>query len=345
MNNYSGVRIGTWNNWNGKATVWYATRLQFYCGGFLYATRRLHPTTVYLNSMFSLSGAVLPILLKCVLRRTTLIVAPRGMLKPSALSTRRWKKWIWLRFLRISGLASRIRFHATSGEEASEVRAVFGSSARITVVPNIPRMPVTTIELHMKDAGELRLSLVGRVHPIKNVLFVIRLLSEVSFSCSLDIVGPAEDGAYYEECQKEVARLPSNVTVRFCGSLANEEVVRLVQRSHVMILPTLGENFGHAIFEALGLGIPVVISDQTYWRGLAADHAGWDLPLDQPAQFRSVLESLAAMDRDQYQAFQHGAHRRAIRFFEENDLKRAYLDMFLEDSKTCCQCFVKGPNQ
>ena len=333
--NYPGVKIGAWNNWNGKATVWYATRLQHYCGAFLFAMRRLHPTSVYLNSMFSLSGAVVPLLIKCVLRNTQLIVAPRGMLKPSALSTRRWKKWTWLRFLRLSGLASRIKFHATSDEEAAEVRAVFGSSARVTVVPNIPRMPVAKVQLHRKAAGELRLSLVGRVHPIKNVLFVIRLLSEISFLCSLDIVGPAEDVAYYKECQSEIARLPPNVTVRFSGSVTNEEVVGLVQRSHVMILPTQGENFGHAIFEALAIGIPVVISDQTYWRGLEADHAGWDLPLDQPAQFRSVLASLAAMDGDQYHVLQKGAHRRAVRFFEENDLKRAYLEMFLGDSEPC----------
>ena len=31
-------------------------------------------------------------------------------------------------------------------------------------------------------------------------------------------------------------------------------------------MPTRGENFGHAIFESLQVGTPVLLSDQTPWR-------------------------------------------------------------------------------
>lgn len=223
-------------------------------------------------------------------------------------------------------------FHATSDEEAAEVRAVFGSSTRVCIVPNIPCVPAETIQLNDKISGSLRLSLVGRVHPIKNILFAIRLLKDVSYSCSLDIVGPAEDAIYNSECQHEIDRLPQNVTVTFTGSVSNSAAIQVVQRSHAMILPTLGENFGHSIFEALSIGIPVIISDQTYWRGLEADGAGWDLPLSDPDQFNSVLERLAAMESAEYHGLQRGAHQRAVRFFRENDLKQAYMGMLFGPS-------------
>ena len=49
-----------------------------------------------------------------------------------------------------------------------------------------------------------------------------------------------------------------------------ETIVEALGRSDLFLLPTGGENFGHAIFEALACGVPALISDQTPWRGLAA---------------------------------------------------------------------------
>ena len=50
----------------------------------------------------------------------------------------------------------------------------------------------------------------------------------------------------------------------------------------LFFLPTRGENFGHVIAEALSVGTPVLISDQTPWRKLAAVGLGHDLPLAVP---------------------------------------------------------------
>jgi glycosyltransferase involved in cell wall biosynthesis len=249
------------------------------------------------------------------------------MLKPSALSIKRRKKNLWLQFLKVSGIADRIIFHATSELEADEVRAVFGNTAKIQIAPNIPCMPVERLPAAVKQAGKLRLSLAGRVHPIKNLLYLLRLLKAVSFECSLNVIGPIEDIDYERECRDMISTLPDNITVEFSGAVTNEDVVRLIADSDFMVLPTLGENFGHTIFEALSLGVPVLISDQTYWRDLEADHAGWDIDLSQPDRFRVALEMMGHMDNIEYQRWQHGAHQRAIRFFEQNDLKAAYLDL------------------
>jgi glycosyltransferase involved in cell wall biosynthesis len=73
--------------------------------------------------------------------------------------------------------------------------------------------------------------------------------------------------------------------------------ITVLQRSHIFALPTTGENFGHAIFEALAAGRPVLISDQTPWRHLRQAEAGWDIPLNASAEFRNAI--LAALDWDQ----------------------------------------------
>ena len=299
-------------------------------GAFLKAFRRVQPETIYLNGMFSFFGAIVPLLsLRVLGGHTRIVIAPRGMLKESALSIKRWKKTPWLTFLRLSGIAGRVVFHATSEQEAEEVRGWFGTWATIRVVPNIPCLPVEKLNVSQKECGKLRLSFAGRVHPVKNLLYLLRLLKTVTCECSLNVIGPIEDAAYNQDCQREIAGLPGNVTVKFSGAVSNEDALRLVADSDFMVLPTVGENFGHAIFEALSLGIPVLISDQTYWRDLEKDRAGWDLNLAQPDQFCAVLERMGEMSREEYEMWQTGAHRRAIRFFAEHDLKSAYMELLL----------------
>ena len=71
--------------------------------------------------------------------------------------------------------------------------------------------------------------------------------------------------------------------------MAPELIREAVVSSDLLFLPTAGENFGHAIQEALAAGCPVLISDRTRWRDLAPKGVGWDLPLSAPDRFVAVL--------------------------------------------------------
>ena len=64
----------------------------------------------------------------------------------------------------------------------------------------------------------------------------------------------------------------------------------------LFLLPTRGENFGHAIFDALEVGLPVLISDQTPWRDLERIGAGWSLPLADPDRFAATIDRLATLE-------------------------------------------------
>jgi glycosyltransferase involved in cell wall biosynthesis len=80
-----------------------------------------------------------------------------------------------------------------------------------------------------------------------------------------------------------------------------------LNENHSLILPSLGENYGYSIVEALLSGRPVIISDNTPWRNLFGQKAGWDLPLSQPQQFIDVINIAAAMDQEEYDKWSEGA--------------------------------------
>ena len=56
----------------------------------------------------------------------------------------------------------------------------------------------------------------------------------------------------------------------------------MLGKHHVFLFPTLGENFGQVILEAMTAGCAILISDATPWRGLQEKGYGWELPLAQP---------------------------------------------------------------
>src|SRR5581483_6433272 len=111
--------------------------------------------------------------------------------------------------------------------------------------------------------------------------------------------------------RRAIVALPPNVRVRDRGPLAAADVASELARSDVLLFPTFGENFGHVVLEALLAGVPVLASDRTPWRGLAAREAGWDVPLEDVAAFRERLAALVAMDDLEWQRWSRGARRRA----------------------------------
>ena len=69
----------------------------------------------------------------------------------------------------------------------------------------------------------------------------------------------------------------------------------------LFLFPTVGENYGHVIQEALSAGCVALISDQTPWQDLEQSGVGAAIPLDQPQRFVDWLRRYAAMDAEPFQ--------------------------------------------
>jgi len=122
--------------------------------------------------------------------------------------------------------------------------------------------------------------------------------------------------------------LPPHIQVQWQGELPHHQVEELVKEHHVFVLPTQGENFGHAIFEALAAGRPVIISDQTPWRDLSRHKAGWDLDLGELGKFSTAIERFAGMSREELNEWCMGAWQFAHHYLENSNNKKRYLELF-----------------
>ena len=324
-----GIDTDKWTEYRNGIQVYYASPSKLKLTNILGTIRLVSPDFIYCNSMFTMPFTIFPLLLKRIgLVKPKLVLAPRGMLKPSALAFKARKKSVFLKFLRFLHIDRIVHFHATDDTERTNIEQIF-KRANIVVIPNFPYISEGQyIEKISKVPGSLNLIFIGRVHPIKNLHYLIEALSKMKSLVKLTVVGNIEDVNYYQQCKAMLETHPSNIVVEFLGDQPHAEVEKLIMCNHALVLPTQGENFGHAIFESLSLGRPVVISTETPWRNLEEVKAGWDISLNNQEKFVSVMEFLADLDDNQYSVYSLGAQNFIIKYLEVNKTSEKYLQLF-----------------
>ena len=205
---------------------------------------------------------------------TSLVVSPRGMLATAALDFSPLKKRLFWLLLQRRAYAGAVVWHATSDQEAAEIRA-FGIAKPIAVIPNGIDLP-TELADHDDTRPRRRLLFLSRIHPKKGLPVLLEAWSQLARErpeWDLMIAG-ADEGGHRAELEARIATdaIP-NVT--FTGPLYGEAKTALLKETDLFVLPTRNENFGIAVAEALAAGIPAVVTTGAPWRGLETERCGW----------------------------------------------------------------------
>ena len=136
------------------------------------------------------------------------------------------------------------------------------------------------------------------------------MLANVNVPINFTIYGPKEVPSYWSTCEELIAALPDNIKVDIYGPVDPFSVRTMLAKHDLFLLPTKGENYGHVIYEALSVGLPVLISDQTPWKDLRENNVGWECPLDSLSAFANKIEQVS----DWGQIEQAGITKRAIEY-------------------------------
>jgi glycosyltransferase involved in cell wall biosynthesis len=289
-------------------------------GSLRNALKNLDPDLIYLNSFFSTFAiATLALRRLGLIRRAPVLLAPRGELSPRALGLKKTKKRCFLAAARLAGLHRGVVWQASSAMEREEIARY--SAGRVGVTPNIPaRVEVDEADLRRKPskrAGSARFVFLSRLARKKNLAFALRLLKEVEGRVVFDVYGTPEDRDYVERCAGLMDELPDDVAARFLGPVPPDRVHETLLGYHFFLFPTLNENFGHVILEALLAGLPVITSDQTYWRNLEHSAAGWDIDLDDRDEFLRRLRQCIALDGPEYERMSRSAQALATAYLKD----------------------------
>jgi glycosyltransferase involved in cell wall biosynthesis len=324
---YAGIEPDRWTRLPGGEKVWYASEVGTSRKAWKPILKEGSWDAIYVNGLYSWRYNILPLWLSRGMNARR-VVAVRGMLAAGAMRHGALKKLLFLALARMVDLYKGVQFQATNQEEAKEVHLHIQRHAEVSVVPNLPRKTEAVPVAMAKPVGAVKLVSIARIAVEKNTLLAIEALRNVKGKVQFLLYGPVYDETYWAKCQAAMAVLPPNVTVNHMGTVVPEQVPAVLAESHALYMPSAGENFGHTMLEALTAGRPLLVSDRTPWRGLAAEHAGWDLPLDRPEAFTETVERLCAMDQAEYDGWSAGASERGRRYLADDGPIEASLKLF-----------------
>jgi glycosyltransferase involved in cell wall biosynthesis len=307
---YDNIKLNQWNLREDGSSVYYISSDQQNIATIKKLILASQADVIYLNSLFSKTFTIFPLIVRNRLIPTRRVVlAPRGMLGEGALNIKPGKKKLFLTYAKLTGLYKKVRWHASSENESEEIYKQFGKHSSVSVALNLTAANSLTFQPRVKEVGKLKMVFISRISYKKNLEGALSILKKISSALDInfDIYGPIEDENYWNQCQEIIQSLPVNISVNYRGVLKNEEVINTLQNYHLSILLTFNENFGHSIVESLAAGCPVLISDQTPWKHLQENKAGWDLPLSDEKAILAAIEKCANMNQLEFNAYSEGA--------------------------------------
>ena len=326
---YKDVLQNEWSIVDGEE-LYYSTPAGFGCTSFFHAINSHYYEIIYINSFFSFRGSILPlIIIRLLDAKIPVILAPRGEFSPGALKLKNIKKKIFLFLARLFQMHSRVFWHASTELEKFDIQNTCHGIGRNIFIAADPVVVDLNIEYPQpeKSTNSLRMAFISRLSPKKNLIGLLRALSQLTSDVILDIFGPIEDAQYWIECEDLIKNIRNNIKVNYCGTLRPDEVSITFARYNLFAFPTYGENFGHVIFEALRAGTPVLVSDQTPWQ---QDDAGaiTVIPLNNLSGWIDALEMAASYTAQKHQEIRRAALEYANRYAHESRTKTSNYELF-----------------
>lgn len=328
---YPGVETNVWRK-VGNAVVKYLEPNRRGIASIWREIEYSQADLLYLNSFFGSWFSVYPLLGLRIgtVKKMPVLIAPRGEFSKGALSLKSIKKRIYLEMAKSLGLFRTVSWQASSEFEKQDIIRETGVHASSVHVASDLASPLSTNILKgTRDHDDcLHVLFLSRISPKKNLDFALDVLRNVSATVAVNIYGPTEDSNYWSHCQEKINALPGNITVRYHGEVRPDAVCDIMRDNDLFFLPTMGENFGHVISEALSVGTRVLISDQTPWRDLSKFGFGDEFPLSDQGAFVARVEGLARQSPGQRMQDRVARHSTFQRINSSSQDKVRNKDMF-----------------
>lgn len=265
-------------------------------------------------------------------RRVPVVVSPRGSLDPEALAFSAGRKALFAWMGGARALKEAAAFHVTSQLERGYVEAYAGS-ARTRLVPNGVIVPSDEelARLAAETSAESTVLFLGRVHPKKNVIPLVRAWARVAPrnpGSRLVVAGP-DDRGHRAEVELVIAAEKLGASVVLTGRVAGDDTKRLLARARCLVLPSVTENFGNVVAEALAHRVPVIASTGTPWSGLRDRDCGWWVEPSVEELARTIHEALT-LGADTRIAMGERGRRWMIEEFSWPRVARSMADFYFD---------------
>ncbi len=268
-------------------------------------------------------------------------VFTHGMLDPwfkSAYPLKHFKKWLYWPWADYRLLRDARAVLFTSQEEMLQARKSFWlyrateqviAYGTRTPPGDAPALREKFLTAHPLLRGRRVLLFLSRIHEKKGCDLLVRAFARVAAAepdLHLVLAGPDQTG-WVARLQALARNQGIAERITWPGMLRNDAKWGAFYAAEAFVLPSHQENFGIAVAEALGCGLPVLISDKVnIWREVESSQAGLVAP-DTLQGTVKLLEEWLAMPPARRAAMGAAARELFLERFTVDAMARGLLDV------------------
>ena len=268
---YTGVKSENWNYFPTQK-IYYSIANISSVLFFLCKEHNRQYDILYLNSFFSFRFSIIPVIYFSLFKPTTkILIAPRGEFSEGALRLKLFKKTIFIFLFKNFYEKLNIYWHSTSKLESHDISRVFKKdlnsrfNPNLFIAPNLTDIPSKRFDGRHTLDSKLKVTFISRINAKKNLLFALELLTNIDLSIEFTIIGPIDDLSYWNKCKRIINKLPKNISVVTKKPIDHDRIIKEFSMYDLFLFPTLGENFGHVVIEALSAGTSVIVGEKVPW--------------------------------------------------------------------------------
>jgi glycosyltransferase involved in cell wall biosynthesis len=230
--------------------------------------------------------------------RLPYVLSAHGMLEPWALNNKRWKKLIYSALIERSNVGNASCLHALTQAEADDYRR-YSYTRSVVVIPNGVEVPPNlSPELFFSKYPQLKgkriVLFLGRIHfkkGLDNLVKAWRQVVSAHKDVHLVLAGPDS-----ENTQQSIARMVKEYELQdviiFTGMLQDKIKWSALAAAECFVLPSYSEGLSVAALEAMGAGLPVILTDRCHLPEVRERSAGWVIPVGVEPLHRAIGELL-----------------------------------------------------
>jgi glycosyltransferase involved in cell wall biosynthesis len=218
---------------------------------------------IHVHSIFSYSSTTSMLIAR--LKRIPYMVRTIGQLNKWSLTQSRLKKMLMLLLIEKSNLLKSFAIHVTSRTEMEDLKLVCNHENILCLELGVTVAKIRSPLNHLKYQ-KIRFVFLSRIHPKKQLDKLLEAFSILyntynKTSWHLFIAGDG-DCEYICSLKKLADEYGINDFIQWMGHLDEGEKVSLLRTCDWFVLPSISENFGLSVVEALANGLPVIISPE-----------------------------------------------------------------------------------
>lgn len=190
--------------------------------------------------------------------------------------------------------------------------------------------------LRQENLDWLRMIVVARVQPQKNVLNFIRSLSKVGCNGEKKIVvdwyGDLSNSKYVNECKTLCGEMGVDSILTFRGEVQN--VLEQYVCSDVLCLPSLYEGTPNVICEAMACGLPILCSDVCdNCKYVENDVNGYRFDPVDPEDIANKINMFMQLDKTQRQSMSRKSRSMAEELFSKEKFAEEWISVIKKITK------------